>query len=127
MLDRKYIVENADAVKQNCVNRGVTADVDRLVELETQRRAKLQESQELNRQANEKSKLIGKAKDNEEREQLKEAARQLREKKDLAQREHDELEKQILQRLITLQFVDVLDVLSIEMLFMAATLMKMLQ
>lgn len=95
MLDRKHIIENAEAVKQNCINRGVTADIDRLVELETQRRAKLQESQELNRQANEKSKLIGKAKDNEEREQLKEAARQLREQKEQTQRDHDELDQQI--------------------------------
>ena len=34
MLDRKFIVENADLVKQNCVSRGVKADVDRFVELE---------------------------------------------------------------------------------------------
>ena len=34
MLDRKYIVEHADDVKQNCVHRGVNADVDQLVELE---------------------------------------------------------------------------------------------
>ena len=63
MLDRKLIVENAALVKQNCLNRGVRADVDRLVELEQQRRNKLAEVQELNRQANEVSKNIGKAKD----------------------------------------------------------------
>ena len=39
MLDRKFLVENAAAVKQNCANRGVTCDVDRLVHLEEQRRA----------------------------------------------------------------------------------------
>ena len=33
MLDRKFIVENADRVKQNCANRGVKCDVDQLVEL----------------------------------------------------------------------------------------------
>ena len=31
MLDRKFIVENAELVKQNCVNRGVKVDVDRFV------------------------------------------------------------------------------------------------
>ena len=43
MLDRKFIVENAEAVKQNCVNRGVEAEVDRLVELEAKRRELLKE------------------------------------------------------------------------------------
>ncbi len=58
MLDRKYIVENAEAVKQNCLNRGANADIDQIVSLETQRRSKLLEAQELNRQANETSKSI---------------------------------------------------------------------
>jgi seryl-tRNA synthetase len=92
MLDRKYILENAAAVKENCTRRGAHADIDRLVELEHQRRAALQESQEYNRQANEASKSIGKAASAEEREQLKEQGRQLREKKDAAQAKHDELD-----------------------------------
>jgi len=97
MLDRKFIVENPAVVKQNCINRGVKADVDRLVALEAQRREKLHESQELNRLANEKSKLIGQAKDSAARDALKDEARQLRERKDQAQREHDELDAQILR------------------------------
>ena len=95
MLDRKFIVENAEVVQTNCVNRGVAADVAKLVELETARRAKLQDVQEFNRRANEESKKIGKAKDGDEREQLKEAARQLRDQKDTAQKEHDELDVQV--------------------------------
>ena len=91
MLDRKLIVENVELVKENCRRRGVKEDVDRLVELESLRRAKLSESQELNRLANEKSKQIGSAKSAEEREQLKEAGRNLREQKDAAQAAHDEL------------------------------------
>ena len=63
MLDRKFIVENADRVKQNCASRGVKCDVDRLVELETARRQKLHEVEELNRKANEIAKTIGQAKD----------------------------------------------------------------
>lgn len=95
MLDRKFILQNLDAVKQNCVNRNVSVDVDRLVELETQRKSKLQQVQELNTAANAKSKSIGKAKDEAERESLKEEGRKLREQKDVAQKEHDELDAQI--------------------------------
>jgi seryl-tRNA synthetase len=95
MLDRKFIVDNADLVTRNCTNRGVTCDVPRLVELETARRQCLINVEELNRQANERSKLIGKAKDNDEREKLKEEGRKLREQKEAAQAEHDRLETQV--------------------------------
>lgn len=92
MLDRKYIVEHADEVKTNCANRGATADVDALVDLEKDRRKKLQEVQDLNRQANEVSKTIGKAKDDQEREARKEEGRRLRDQKEAAQTEHDRLD-----------------------------------
>jgi seryl-tRNA synthetase len=95
MLDRKLIVEQSELVKKNCLARGVTADVDRLIELEMLRRSKLIEAQELNRQANEVSKNIGKAKTPEEREQLKEQGRLLREQKDAAQVAHDSLDAQV--------------------------------
>ena len=49
MLDRRLIVENAELVKQNSVNRGVQVEVDRLVELEAKRREVLQQVQDLNR------------------------------------------------------------------------------
>ncbi len=102
MLDRKYIVEHADDVKQNCVHRGVNADVDQLVELESKRREKQQQAQELNRQANEVSKSIGQAKDADEREARKEEGRRLRDQKDAVQAEVDRLESDVLsiQRLI---------------------------
>lgn len=95
MLDRKYIIENADQVAENCRLRGVSIDVQRVVELETQRLDKLKESQELNRQANETSKGIGKAKSPEEREQMIARGRELREQKDAAQAEHDRLDDEI--------------------------------
>ena len=69
MLDRKFIVENTDAARQNCANRGMDANVDRFVELDTLCRDKSTAAQDLNRQANEVSKSIGKAKTDEEREQ----------------------------------------------------------
>lgn len=94
MLDRKLILDNADLVKKNCELRGASVDIDRLIALEVERKAKLNEAQELNRQANETSKLIGKAPTAEEREALKEQGRQLREQKEAAQAAHDELDSQ---------------------------------
>ncbi len=102
MLDRKFIIENADAVKRNCANRGVTADVDRLVELELRRRDVLTQVENLNRQANEVSKSIGQAKDPAERESQKEEGRRLREAKDRAQAEHDALDAEIQQIQMTI-------------------------
>ena len=101
MLDRKFILENAALVRENCTNRGVTVDVDRMVELETSRRETLAQVQELNTQANAESKKIGKATP-EQREALKESARDLRAQKEAAQAEHDKLDVEVLefQRLI---------------------------
>ena len=95
MLDRKFVIENADAVKANCTNRNVKCEVDKLVELETQRRDLAKAVQDNNTLANEYSKKIGGAKDEAEREKLKEAARSVRELKTKAQAEHDEVEERI--------------------------------
>src|SRR3954466_10629996 len=89
MLDRKFIIENVDRIKKNCADRGVKCDVDRLVELEAERREKLQAVEEANRKANDVAKMIGKAKDAAEREAMKEEGRRLREQKEAAQAEHD--------------------------------------
>lgn len=99
MLDRKLVIDSIALIKQNCQARGVQVDVDRLVELEALRKAKLAEAQELNRQANEVSKGIGKAQSAEQREQLKEQGRVLREQKDAAQSDHDRLDVQVLELL----------------------------
>ncbi len=100
MLDRKFIVSNPDLVKQNCLERGATCDIDRIVELEKLRTEKLQAAQELNRQANEVSQSVGKAKDDTERQQRVAMGRSLRDQKDVAQREHDEIEVQIVDLLL---------------------------
>src|SRR5436305_1122906 len=92
MLDRKFIIENVDRIKENCADRGVKCDVDRLVELEAERRKKLQSVEEANRKANDVAKMIGKAKDAAERESMKEEGRRLRDLKDTAQAEHDRLD-----------------------------------
>ena len=80
MLDRKFILENVDAVKLNCRNRNVVADVDRFVELELLRREKQREVEACNKEANAVSKSIGKCATPEEREAKKEEGRLVREK-----------------------------------------------
>lgn len=86
MLDRKFIVENADAVRLNCAHRGVPADIDRFLALEADRKDKQTEVEHLNAQANEVSKSIGQTKDPAERENRKEEGRRLREAKDNVQK-----------------------------------------
>jgi len=100
MLDRKLILANPELVKQNCIDRGVPGDIDRMVELEIRRSEKLQAAQELNRQANEVSQSVGKAKDNDERQARVAAGRALREQKDIAQHEHDALETEVMEILL---------------------------
>ncbi len=89
MLDRKFILDHAELVKENCLRRNSRADVARFVELELARRDKQAEVDELNRQANEVSKSIGKAADAAEREVRKNLGRELREKTTAAQAELD--------------------------------------
>jgi seryl-tRNA synthetase len=89
MLDRKFIVENAELVKKNCALRGAKVDVDRFLALEARRRDKQAEVDQLNRQANEVSKSIGQAKDPAEREARKNKGRELREQTTAAQAELD--------------------------------------
>lgn len=100
MLDRKLILTHPEQIKKNCVERGTPCDVDRIVALELKRTEKLQAAQELNRQANEISQSVGKAKDDAERQQRVAQGRALREQKDVAQREHDELEAEILELML---------------------------
>ncbi len=95
MLDRKTILQNPTLVAENAARRGVACDVETLVTLEKKRLDTLQRVQDLNRQANETSKGIGKTKDPAERERIIALGRELREKKDAAQTEHDRLEAEI--------------------------------
>ena len=91
MLDKKFILENAELVQKNCDVRGVKADITRYVDLEKQCRELQKEVEELSRQANLVSKSIGKAKDDAEREQRKNEGRQLREQKDNKQVDIDRI------------------------------------
>src|SRR3954467_2229234 len=82
MLDKRFILENAQLVQQNCDRRGVRADVSRFVDLESQRRKLQTEIEELSRLANQVSKSICQGKDDAEREVRKDEGRRLREMKE---------------------------------------------
>lgn len=99
MLDRKFILENAEAVKKNCADRGVQVDVDRFLELEKQRRELLPKIEDLNRQANDLAKTIGKAKDEAEREAKKAEGRALRDQKTALEGESEKFAAEIDQLL----------------------------
>ena len=90
MLDRKFIVENVELVKLNCKNRNATADVDRFVALEAERRTLQSQLDEANRKANETARSIGKAPP-EKREALKEEGRRIREEAAQIQQRLDQI------------------------------------
>ena len=78
MLDAQFIRENLEAVKTNCRNRNVKADVDRVVQLDDERRHRLQQLQLEQQRLNEISKLVPKEKDAEKKEALIREGRNLR-------------------------------------------------
>jgi seryl-tRNA synthetase len=80
MLDAQFIRDHLDAVKQNCVNRNVKADVDRVAQLVNQRRELLQQMQVLQQRQNEISKLIPKENDKDKKQTLILEGRALRDK-----------------------------------------------
>src|SRR6516162_8824534 len=80
MLDIHFIRENLEAVKENCKNRGVKADVDRAVELDDQRKRLVQEKQLLEQRQNELPKFIPKEKDPVKKQTLIQEGRTLRER-----------------------------------------------
>jgi seryl-tRNA synthetase len=79
MLDAPFIRAHLDAVKTNCRNRNVKADVDRVVELDDERKRLLQETQVLQQRANEVPKLIPKEKDPAKKQELIAEGKRLRE------------------------------------------------
>ncbi|MGI8911150.1 MAG: serine--tRNA ligase [Rubrobacteraceae bacterium] len=80
MLDLKYIRENAEAVQENCKNRGVEADVGLVVELADRRSALIQELNDLRQEQNRMAKSIGQERDPEARQKLIEGSRGMKDR-----------------------------------------------
>lgn len=70
MLDLRFIRENAEAVAENCKNRGVEADVDLVVGLTDRRSELIQELNELRQRQNQLARAVGGERDPEARENL---------------------------------------------------------
>ena len=78
MLDLKFIRENAEAVQENCRNRGVEADVGLVVDLADRRSALIQELNELKQEQNRMARSIGQERDPEARERLIAGSREMK-------------------------------------------------
>ncbi len=79
MLDAAFIRDHLEAVRTNCRNRNVQVDVDRVVQLDEERKHLVQETQLLQQRQNELSKLIPKEKDPAKKQTLIQDGRGLRE------------------------------------------------
>jgi seryl-tRNA synthetase len=103
MLDLKFVIANIDAVRENCRNRNVPADVlddiDRIADLEADRKLVLSTVEDVRRRQNEVAQSTGKEKDPVRRAELIEAGKRL--KTDVADQEEQlrRLDDEIKQRL----------------------------
>jgi seryl-tRNA synthetase len=82
MLDVTYIRDNLEKVKENCQNRLAThAQVDRVVELDDQRKKLRAELQAIEERSNQNNKLVSREKDKAKKDELIADGRRLREQK----------------------------------------------
>lgn len=79
MLDIKFIRENKELIKENCQNRNAKCDIDKLLLLDDKRRELTKQLEDLRAEKNGLNELIQKA-SNEEREELIEIGKEIKEK-----------------------------------------------
>ncbi|HYT88681.1 MAG TPA: serine--tRNA ligase [Gemmataceae bacterium] len=82
MLDAHYIREHVEAVKANCRNRNAKPlpDIDRIVQLEDERKRLVQETQQIQQRQNEVARSVKGAKSKEERDPFIQEGKTLKEK-----------------------------------------------
>ena len=95
MLDLQYICENKDAVAENCKNRGVQVDLDRLIELRESRNRLIQGGDELRHQQKEVSSEIPKTKDADQKQALIAKGKELREQVSANEAEQKQIEAEL--------------------------------
>src|SRR5207247_2144138 len=78
--DAQFIRDHLDAVKANCKNRNVTADVDRVVQLDDERKRLVHETQVIQQRQNEIARLTKNEKDKAKRDALIQEGKALKEK-----------------------------------------------
>lgn len=103
MLDLKYVIANLEAVRENCRNRNVPPDaledLDRIAELESERRRVLATVEDIRRRQNEVAQSTGKEKDQERRAELIEAGKRLKSEVSDHEEQLRRLDDEIKQRL----------------------------
>src|SRR5882724_5737779 len=102
MLDPQFIRDNLEAVKTNCRNRTVKADVDRVVHLDDERKRLIQETQTIQQRKNEIDKLIPKEKDSAKKQPLIQEGRSLRDKVTDLEAQSKQVEKELREVLVTI-------------------------
>jgi seryl-tRNA synthetase len=102
MLDAQFIRDNLDAVKTNCRNRNVKADVDRVVQLDDERKRLIQETQTIQQRKNEIDKLIPREKDPAKKQPLIQEGRLLRDKVTALETQSKQIEKDLRDVLLTI-------------------------
>ncbi len=95
MLDLKYILQNADAVRANCKNRNMPADVDLVVQLADRRGRLMQDAEELRKRRNENAQATGRERDAARRQQLVDEGRALKDQIAAREAELADVEKAI--------------------------------
>jgi seryl-tRNA synthetase len=95
MLDATFVREHLDAVKENCRNRNVKVDVDRVAAAYDRRREMIQRRQTAQQRRNELSELIPKEKDTAKKQALIEENRELRGRIGEMEKEENEVEAEL--------------------------------
>ncbi|HBI41387.1 MAG TPA: serine--tRNA ligase [Planctomycetales bacterium] len=102
MLDAAFIREHLNAVKTNCANRNVKADVDRVVQLDDNRRRFAGETQRVQQRQNEVSKLIPKEKDAARKQELIAEGKTLREQAGVLEKQQKLAQEELHAALLTI-------------------------
>ena len=102
MLDAQFIREHLDEVKANLRHRNVKADVDRVVQLDDERKRLEQQTQALQQRQNEVSKLIPKEKDAAKKQELIAEGKKLREQVAELTKQVDQVKDDLRAALVTI-------------------------
>jgi seryl-tRNA synthetase len=102
MLDPQFITDHLDAVKANCANRNVAADVERVPALVNEKKRLVREVQSIQQKQNELAKSTGKEKDPDKKKTLIEEGRKFREQVAALEAQQKQIEVDLRAVLLTI-------------------------
>jgi seryl-tRNA synthetase len=94
MLDIKFIRENAEEIKKAITNKNIDLNLDRLLELDKRRTGLIQEIEGLSALKNDLNALMKEAKSDEEKKEIIEKGREIKEKLDAKEPEYKNIKKE---------------------------------